>query len=72
MKKIILLFVLSLIILLTIPAKAQFNIEGDFRVRWYADKFYDARDNRGDETYMRYLGRLKGMFKASREYYIFN
>ena len=51
---------------LPIPTKAQFNIEGDFRVRWYTDRFHEARDNRGDETYMRYYGRLKGNVKASK------
>lgn len=64
MKKITLYFCTFLF--LTIPTKAQFNIEGDFRVRWYADKFHDALDNRGDENYIRYLGTLRGNIKISK------
>ena len=41
------------------PARAQFSVEGDFRVRWYSDHFTDAGDERGKENYMRYLGRLR-------------
>ncbi len=66
MKNLISFVILFSIILLSIPVKGQFNVEGDFRVRWYNDKFYDARDDRGDETYMRYLGRLKANIKAAR------
>ena len=55
-----------MILFLTVTTKAQFNIEGDFRVRWYTDKFHEALDNRGDETYMRYYGSLKGNVKASK------
>lgn len=47
--------------------KAQMNIEGDFQVRWYSDSFQDTRDNRGKENYMRYLGRVRNLFKVSDE-----
>ena len=40
-------------------ASAQVTVEGDFRLRWYSDRFSEAMDNRGDENYLRYLGRLR-------------
>jgi hypothetical protein len=48
------------------PVSAQFNVEGDFRVRWYSDRFYDTQDGRGHENYMRYLSRLRAKTRVSQ------
>lgn len=50
-----------LLLACAVTASAQFTVEGNFRVRWYTDSFYDALDHRGKENFMRYLGRLRGM-----------
>jgi hypothetical protein len=52
--------IVFLISILALSASAQFTVDGNFRVRWYTDSFYDAQDSRGKENYMRYLGRLRG------------
>ncbi len=60
-RKILLVFLFG-----AIPAMAQFNVEGDFRVRWYSDHFYDAADGRGHENFMRYLARLRAKTKVGQ------
>ncbi len=59
--------ILTLIILMLFAqhSSAQINVEGDFRMRWYSDSFGWARDNRGQENYMRYLGRLRAKAKVT-------
>lgn len=44
---------------LTTLAYAQFDIEGDFRMRAYNDNFLNTRDNRESENYMRFLARIR-------------
>lgn len=39
---------------------AQFNIEGDYRFRFYNDRFSGALDDRGNENYIRQIARLTG------------
>ncbi len=48
-------------------ASAQFNVEGDFRVRAYSDGFRDALDQRGTENYLRYLGRIRAKAAVSQQ-----
>lgn len=57
-----------LLIILSVASdlKAQMNIEGDFQMRWYTDSFSETRDNRNRENYTRYLSRLRGSVRASR------
>ncbi len=56
----------ALALLSSYHANAQFTVDGDFRTRWYSDSFDGARDNRGTENYMRYLGRIRGKAKVGR------
>jgi hypothetical protein len=60
------LILVAAALLLGVPARlvAQFNVEGDFRVRWYSDSFLEANDSRGKENYMRYLARIRAKTKA--------
>lgn len=62
----LLLTLFSLILIFNNSVKAQFNLEGDFQIRWYTDSFYDTRDERGKENYMRYLSRLMGTVRAGK------
>jgi hypothetical protein len=39
--------------------RAQFTVDGEFRTRWYSDRFGDALDKRGQENYIRYMGRIR-------------
>ncbi len=67
MKKIFLLLCAAVFVFLMMPRQlhAQFNVEGDFRVRWYSDSFGWARDDRGQENYMRYLARIRTKAKVT-------
>jgi hypothetical protein len=60
------LFLAVVLLMIAPPARAQFTVEGDFRVRWYSDSFGETRDNRDKENYMRYLGRVRAKTKAGR------
>lgn len=62
-KNISIIFII-IIFLITIELKAQMNLEGDFRVRYYSDQFYNTMDNHGAENYFRFMGRLRGKMKA--------
>lgn len=53
-------------------SKAQVSFEGDFRLRAYNDRFSNDLDNRGDENYMRYLGRLRAKIQADPKVNIFS
>lgn len=46
---------------------AQFNVEGDFRARWYHDTFSKTMDNRAGENYIRYLARLRGTTRIGQK-----
>jgi len=50
--------------LITGTSRAQFNIDGEFRTRWYGDSFSHTADERGPENYMRYFGRIHGRTKV--------
>ncbi len=67
MKKIYFSVITACIVLLipSLQAFAQINVEGDFRMRWYSDSFGWARDNRAQENYLRYLGRLRAKAKVT-------
>jgi hypothetical protein len=56
---------------LAIETQAQASFEGDFYLRGYNDRFYAARDSRGTENYMRYLGRLRTKVQADAKVNIF-
>lgn len=45
---------------------SQMNIDGDFRIRWYNDSFSETIDNRDKESYMRYLGRIRGSIRSTK------
>jgi hypothetical protein len=45
-------------------AFAQFTTDGDFRTRWYSDRYSDALDNRGPENYLRYYGSIRAQAHA--------
>jgi len=53
--------------LINVPIKAQFSVDGDFKVRWYSDSFTQTLDSRDKENYMRYLGRIRTNFKVSSD-----
>ncbi|MBW7888161.1 MAG: hypothetical protein H3C35_07360 [Bacteroidetes bacterium] len=55
-----------LFFLLATPLFSQFNIEGDFQTRWYSDNFYNAMDNRAQENYLKYLGRIRGKSRVGQ------
>lgn len=40
------------------PTAAQVQVGGDYMVRAYAERFSNSMDDRGDENYMRFLGRI--------------
>jgi len=61
----ILLFVL-LLMMLPDTSFGQMNLDGDFRMRWYNDSFNETRDNRDKENYVRYLGRLRGNIRSTK------
>lgn len=67
MKNSILSLCAAIIVSLTVPqlVHAQFNVEGDFRVRWYSDSFGRALDDRAQENYMRYLARFRTKAKVA-------
>ncbi len=44
---------------------AQFDIGGDFRLRWYNDQYMQTRDNRPRVNYTRMLGRINTTYKVS-------
>jgi len=46
---------------------AQFNVEGDFRVRLYSDEYHEALDDRGTENYLRYLGRIRAKAAVNQQ-----
>ncbi len=64
MKKIFLLLIIIASPLLKLYA--QMDLDGEFRFRWYSDRFYDTRDNRDKENYIRYFGRLHGSIQSSK------
>jgi len=66
LKNVTLFAIALLIISFTKDISAQMNIEGDFRFRWYGDSFSDTRDNRDKESYMRYLGRIRGNIRSTK------
>lgn len=47
------------LLLVAAPAAAQFNVSGDFQVRWTHSWSVDALDDRGELNYIRYLGRIR-------------
>ncbi|MBD3424813.1 MAG: hypothetical protein GF417_10275, partial [Candidatus Latescibacteria bacterium] len=53
-------FVIMSVLLVAVAADvcAQ-DLEADFRLRFYNDKFLNTRDNRGAETYIRHLARIR-------------
>jgi hypothetical protein len=57
---------LFLLLTIAVPLLAQFNVEGDFRVRWYSDSFPETRDKRDHENYMRYLSRLRAKTRVGQ------
>jgi hypothetical protein len=53
------IFLAAVLTLLAVaPAFGQIHIGGDFRMRFYAEQFYDTRDDRDDLYYTRLMGRL--------------
>jgi len=44
---------------------AQMNFDGDFRFRWYNDKFTETMDGRDRENYIRYLGRIRANIRST-------
>lgn len=50
-----------------LPAAAQVQFGGDFMMRSYAERFWDARDDREDLNYMRFLGRIYMHAPVSRD-----
>lgn len=53
-------FILMTICLVTLAGSVSAqDLEADFRLRFYNDKFLNTRDNRGAETYIRHLGRIR-------------
>ena len=60
------IIILGLMLMPVKPTKAaQFDVDGDFRLRAYSDHFSEALDNRGTENYMRYLGRLRAKARVN-------
>lgn len=52
--------VCSLVLLISpIARAAQFDVDGDFRLRQYSDSFEETLDDRGTENYFRYLGHIR-------------
>jgi hypothetical protein len=45
---------------------AQMNFDGDFRFRWYSDKFTETMDQRDKENYVRYLGRIRANVRSTK------
>ena len=44
---------------------AQFDVGGEFRLRWYRDAYSQALDNRGTAEYTRMLAHINTSYKAS-------
>lgn len=63
LKIIILLFLLTALYPKT--TFAQFDVGGDFRLRWYSDFASQTLDNRGSLNYMRMFARVNTSYKAS-------
>jgi len=64
--KILNLFVLLLVTPLFQSAVfAQFDVGGDFRIRWYDDQFSQTLDNRGNANYTRLFARINTTYQAS-------
>ena len=59
-------FFLVFVILMQTNGYSQFNLTGDFRLRWYSDQFKGTMDNRGPEDYLRTLGRLRSQIKIDK------
>lgn len=49
----------------SVSQAAQFDVDGDFRLRWYSDQFSESMDDRGDENYMRYLGHIRAKARVN-------
>jgi hypothetical protein len=59
-------YLFLIVILLQSNGYSQFNLSGDFRLRWYSDQFKGTMDNRGPEDYLRTLGRLRSQIKIDK------
>lgn len=59
-------FIAVLSLLSFFDSFAQMNFEGDFRFRWYNDRFTETMDNRDNENYVRYLGRIRSNIRSTQ------
>jgi hypothetical protein len=59
-------FFIVLFILSFFDSFAQMNFEGNFMFRWYSDRFTETMDNRGNENYIRSLGKIRGNIRSTR------
>jgi len=48
------------------------ELEADFRLRFYNDKFLNTMDNRGTEDYIRYLARIRAKWDANAHASFYN
>lgn len=64
-KNIYLLVLFLATIILQTRVYAQFEVGGEFRLRWYRDAYSQALDNRGNAGYTRMLGKINTSFTAS-------
>ncbi len=57
---------IALLMLATAARASDIELDGDFRLRLYSDRFSEALDDRGTENYMRYRTRVRARAHATR------
>ena len=54
-----------LLIAAPVAKAAQIDVDGDFRLRLYNDRFSETMDDRGTENYARYLGHIRAKARVN-------